>query len=411
MRRDAIIIGGGVSGLCAAYELGRHGMSVLLLEARDRLGGRIHTLHLPGHPPLELGAEFVHGKPRELLKALRRSGARTLDADGIHLLARHGLLSNAEREMEEAMSSLSEPRGRDEPIADFIARRLSARPNVRELALLYAEGFFAADASRASALAIGAMQRASNDELRRVDQGYDALVDGLIERLRGLNVEIRQSTTVNTIEWRPGDVEIFGHRARAAIITVPLPLVSKLRFKPDIELTDWNRLEQGNVIKLLLRFRDDVPWADREFAFVHAPGLSFPTFWRPAPFEVQTLVAWSAGRVAQPLSGKADEVLLDRALDSLTKIFAVPHPEDHLDGFHAADWSKDPLAQGAYCMIPVGASELPSRLSTPLQRTLYFAGEHTEKEHAGTVHGAMASGVRAAEQLRSDHRRNLRAAA
>ena len=94
---DVVIIGGGAAGLAAARDLDRTGKSIIVLEARDRLGGRIHTIHDVSFPlPLELGAEFIHGRPDDLLNIVRSTNLVTCDAEGEHWHLEENRLTKAD---------------------------------------------------------------------------------------------------------------------------------------------------------------------------------------------------------------------------------------------------------------------------------------------------------------------------
>jgi monoamine oxidase len=100
----------------------------------------------------------------------------------------------------------------------------------------------------------------------------------------------------------------------------------------------------------------------------------------------------------------SDDALLDHSLQSLTHLFATTKGflEGLLEDFYTHNWQKDPFAGGAYSYIPVGGIDAPSQLARPLGDTLFFAGEATNTEgHQGTVHGAIASGLRAAREILS----------
>lgn len=385
---DVIVVGAGVAGLACARALTRHGLKVRVLEARDRPGGRIYTVRHPAHPPIELGAEFLHG----MHPIIVRERLRSADCDGRRLVFHGGRLLDGTDLTNAAMELMAEPEAPDQPIARFLRRTVKGRPLLREVARSYAEGFFACDPEQTSAVAIGDMSRASaliGDELRRVLGGYDTLVEKLA---RGLDV--RLSTPVRDVRWSPGSVQVNGERAAVVVLTVPLPLYDRLQFSPRIP-PRWRRFEQGNIVKVVLRFRSDVPWAGRDFTFLHSARTTFTAFWRLKPFDVQTLAAWSAKGV--------DGDPVEAALHSLSRVVKVPRPERWLDGADAVDWSKDPWARGAYCVVPVGQTLAQAHLGDPVEQTIYFAGEATDP-NAGTVHGAMHSGERAAAQLLAGRR-------
>jgi monoamine oxidase len=270
------------------------------------------------------------------------------------------------------------------------------------------QGFNAADARTASAVAIGRMTRASaaqaGDEVSRVLRGYDRLVDHLRARLEPLAVRIVLGAKVEQITWRRGHVTVAAGaplHARAAVITVPLPLLKELSFNPPLadKVPRWRALQMGQVVKVLLQLRDDVPWRGLDFAFVHGPQLLVPTFWRLKPFEGETLVGWAGGPKGDALAGQPDHVAVDAALGSLAALFGVERGaiERKVRSVQVSNWSKDPFTRGAYCVVPSGAARAQDELSTPVDDTLFFAGEATESSFAGTVHGAIISGERAGQ--------------
>ena len=189
-----------------------------------------------------------------------------------------------------------------------------------------------------------------------------------------------------------------------------------MRFVPAIEETEnvANKLKMGKVVKVMLRFKEAfwkelaLPGEDGrpadlgELTFIHSPVELLPTWWSQYPDEVPILAGWAAGTRAERLLSESDDSLLDHSLQSLAHIFQAPKRilEQSLAGFYTHNWHRDPLAAGAYSYIPVGGTDAQAKLARPLENTLFFAGEATNTEgHQGTVHGAIASGLRAAQEI------------
>src|SRR5262245_17742407 len=155
---EFLIIGAGAAGLAAAAELSAAGRSALVLEARDRVGGRIWTRVEPGLPvPLELGAEFIHGEADSTFALMRRFGLAAVDTQGPHWTCKRGRLSLRADEFRQVHRALrrNRPRlrGRDLTFGEFLARIGPAqlRGDARALARALVEGFDAADPAEVSA--------------------------------------------------------------------------------------------------------------------------------------------------------------------------------------------------------------------------------------------------------------------
>jgi monoamine oxidase len=121
------------------------------------------------------------------------------------------------------------------------------------------------------------------------------------------------------------------------------------------------------------------------------------------------ITAWIGGPAVAafedaPGTGDDANARLDRSLDTLATALGVSHDylRQQLLSWHTHDWQADPYARGAYSYAPAGAVDASAQMTQPVEQTLFFAGEHTEVTgHWGTVHGALRSGMRAAEQLRA----------
>jgi len=169
----------------------------------------------------------------------------------------------------------------------------------------------------------------------------------------------------------------------------------------------------GAVVRVSLRTRERF-WASEHFAsrhgrsildrlaFLHSSDEHFPVWWTPYPTQAPMLVAWTGGRRASALSSLGPEQLVDVAMESLRAQFGLSRREVHhqVERGWTHDWQNDPFSRGAYSYIVVGGGNAPQQLAKPLRDTLFFAGEASDAEgRTGTVHGAIASGRRAARQV------------
>jgi monoamine oxidase len=194
----------------------------------------------------------------------------------------------------------------------------------------------------------------------------------------------------------------FRASAPRAIITLPLGVLQSgaVRFTPELKQKEQalKLLASGPVVKAALRFPTAF-WEKRhrDVAFFHSPRGAFPTFWTPLPARVPVLIAWAGGPKAERLAGRDTALLVRAALASLKDIFGR---HDELDAVYLHDWQSDEYAHGAYSYVMVGGEGARESLAAPLQNSLYFAGEATDAEgEAGTVAGALQSGLRAAREI------------
>lgn len=403
---DVLVIGAGAAGLAAAEALTRAGRSVLVLEARSRVGGRVWTSSMPGlDVPIELGAEFIHGAARATFRLLKKSRMETVASARTQRYAARGRLREVDSFAlaQKAMKDRSPLRERDLSFEDYLARRrLDARTRV--FARMMVEGFDAADPRRASARAI-AEEWGDGDALLgtqpRLRAGYGPALEWLARRLVARGGRLRMGSVVREIRWRAGRVEVAGKgfqfEGKKAIVTLPLGVLQSqaVQFRPKVGKEGCLKLlASGPVIKAALRFPSAF-W-DRGVAFFHSAGAAFPTFWTPLPARVPLLIAWAGGPKADRLSGLPMKKLTGAMRASLKTIFGNVQEPDQI---FVHDWENDPYARGAYSYVLVNGSEARRRLAAPLEDTLYFAGEATNVEgEAGTVSGALQTGQRAARE-------------
>jgi monoamine oxidase len=419
---DVLIIGAGAAGLAAAARLRRAGRRVVVLEARERTGGRVDTHRPEGWPgPVEGGAEFEHGLPPVTEALRKRARLRARDLGQRHWERQRRGPRRGDRDWAAAQELLEQlyqaAAERDRTFTEMMRDprwRRRAPAAVWALARSYVEGFNAAPADRVSVRSLAvqaeAAERVHADRLRRFDDGYDRVLAPLA---RGLDV--RLGARVRVVRWRPGHVRVDAVgptgaplpplSARQAVITLPVAVLAAgdVRFAPALPAAKGaaiGRIGVGPVIKVVLRFRRD-PLRALPFrpTLLHAPGAPVPTWWPPHP-EHPVVVGWAAGPRAVALEPLADDARVRRALASVAAALGTTTGAlaAELDGYRVFDWQRDPFAQGAYSYVLAGAIDAPDALAAPVADTLFFAGEATNLPDMGTVHGALESGARAATE-------------
>lgn len=431
---DVLVLGAGVAGLAAAEVLCDAGLHVLLLEARERIGGRIYTVRPPETElPVELGAEFVHGRPREVWELVHRAGLPTRAVEGERWYVEGGKLRPAGAvfsAVDEIFEGLH-PSAPDQSFQEFLERNCADCPRrAKEQAAEFVSGFHAADPARISVQSLLAgMQADEQIEGRRgfrILIGYDTLVAHMLAAIDPQRLMLRVGTAVKAVEWQRASVRMAADcagvqssfSAPRAVITLPLGVLKAsssegaVQFTPAVPAEPLARLEMGSAVRVGLLFRQRF-WEDDTLAsqagkilasmsFVFSEDGWFPTWWTAMPERLALLTGWAGGARAKKLALTGEEFMVARGLESLARIFGLQRAtlEGLLQAHYIHDWDADPFSRGAYSYAAVGGARSPHILSQPLQETLFLAGEATEfTGHSGTVHGAIATGRRAAQQV------------
>jgi len=437
LNAEVLIIGAGAAGLAAAAELARSRRSVVVLEARDRIGGRCYTRQEPGLPiPVELGAEFIHGRSPPIFALLKKAGIAALDSSGTHWVESDGELrarDNLFPQIKRAMRKPNTLHAQDVSFEDFLAKNL--RPKLSADALAFArmlvEGYDAADRTRISALeVVNEWTQGGGADIPsfRPLGGYGALLGSLVDALAGSPVRVQLQRVVKRVRWKRGRVEVMGTflgtpfyaNAARAIITLPIGVLQlgrgaphSVQFAPALKekRAALRHLGAGSVVKVVLQFRNAF-WEKlergryRDVAFFHSDCADFRTFWTALPVRAPLLTAWAGGPRARRLSAGGMPEMIRLSLASLESLFGRrAHVNAQFVNAFVHDWQRDPYCQGAYSHVTVGGQGAREILAWPLRATLYFAGEAADLSgEASTVGGALKSGIRAARELMRQHR-------
>jgi hypothetical protein len=417
-KADVLVIGAGIAGLRAAEVLVGKGRRVIVLEARDRLGGRIYTDRSWG-VPVELGASWIHGVQNNPIAALAAAKGITMQAtdyesviygaDGKRLAG--PTLDELESQVVELVEAGREGSpDTDEPLRAALDRAIAAADldpsellNVEMSITESIEHEYATDAVNLSASNFddGADEEGGDALL---PEGYDKIVAAVAN---GLDVRLGHVvTSVDTSGDRAVVTTSRGNfQAGAVIVTVPLGVLKadSIQFSPALpepKSTAIARLGMGALSKTCLRFDsqfwpsdaeliDIVPAASRRGQWVESLSLT-------GLADVAALMMFNAGEFARVVETMTDAEVIASASSALKPAFpALPTPT----GLLRSAWSVDPFSLGSYTFIGVGAS-LADRdaLATPEGRRV-FSGEACSRDHAGTVHGAYASGEAAAKAV------------
>jgi len=417
-----LIIGAGAAGLMAARTLSAQGNKVIVIEARDRIGGRIDTLTQNGSPGyIEGGAEFIHGDLPVTQALLKEAGIPITAVQGKswHVengeLHSGGLFHDDWDQLMEALNDLTE----DTTMAAFLKQHFS---DTRYASLVdtvkrFAEGYDAADLDRVSAFALREeWQGTEEDDQYRPGKSYVEMLGFLRKQCDAHGVEFQFSNPVKTITWSYNSVTLQTEngatvQGQKLLITIPISLLQAEAIEfipPTPEITIAARgFGFGGVIKFLFTFKRRF-WEDKHSGFRQMPGLGFllsdaavPTWWTQQPDETPLLTGWLAGPRAEH-AGHNTDALFNKALHSLAYLFDSTEEavRKEIDTWQIINWFADPYARGAYAYTTLGTAASRQILGKPLQNTIYFAGEALYDGPAmGTVEAALASGQDVARQM------------
>ncbi|KHD89119.1 MAG: hypothetical protein OM95_04635 [Bdellovibrio sp. ArHS] len=424
---DVIIVGAGAAGLTCARQLLRAGKKVCLVEARERVGGRIYSQ--PHHiEPIELGAEFLHGTPQLLLQLIEEQNGTFVTAPEEHLFLQGRSLiplKNFEKEFAKISKRLNRNPKTDRSVADFLKTLKDTPTEYRQSFVAYVEGFQGADLELIGEKSL-ALAESQDEGTIGEDGAFRPLqrYAGFFENMLGphLHKILHLQHVAKRIEWSKQGVVVstiskgrrkIAFHGKHVVLTVPLAVLqnnqptSRIEFVPPlVEVGNTlNGLHMGHVQRIVFEFKDRF-WetlSQGPVVFMRAgPEYYFPTWWTKKPIHNTILVAWQGGPKAWEMATWSEKDRVHQALTTLSALTGKSRSFllDHLKNYYTYNWSRDPFSLGAYSYTGVERTKSRRRITMPIQGRIWLAGEAFAKHSAqGTVHGAMQTGQRVAMSL------------
>ncbi|MGW6391629.1 flavin monoamine oxidase family protein [Streptomyces sp. NPDC055103] len=421
-RTGVIVIGAGISGLAAARHLADQGEDVLVLEARDRIGGRIWTSDAWDGAPVDLGASWIHGTDKNPITALAaKAKARTIETD---LESTTGYLTNGSQaegaqaqalerwrdETADALTAYQNSQDRDAAMRGVVERTLgwSTLPDgdkaMINSALNDYEHEYSGSVSQMSTLYFDSDTKINGPDVLFPD-GYGQITD-----LLAAGLTIRTGHVVKHIDWNGDGVSVATDKgtfqADQVVVTLPLGVLQSgaVTFGPGLpeaKRDAIDKLGMGLLNKCYLRFPQKF-WPDTDW-LNYVPALDKYGQWAQWINVTRVngqpvLLGFNATDFGRTIESWDDAEIVDSAMETLRTIFGpdIPAPTGH----QISRWASDPYARGAYSYSKLGSTPaMRDQLAAGVGDRVFFAGEATHRKSFATVHGAYLSGIRAAKEI------------
>jgi monoamine oxidase len=423
---DVIIVGAGAAGLAAARELLNKGRKIILLEASDRIGGRINTLQIPGFSrSIEAGAEFVHGDLPVTKALLNEANISVKEFSGNSFQVKNGDLSANKSFISNFSLLLSKLNNltNDMPLSQFFKKYLKDKSNddLKKTLKNFAEGYDAANIKNLSTYAVKSeLVNMQTSEQYYLQNGYSSLIYFLAGKIIAKGGIIKTSTVAKEIHWGKEKVKIIIKNrelyfSKKVLITIPIGVLQSkplckghISFFPELPfINSFESFGYGGVIKIFFEFKEKF-W-EKEMSKKLMPDLSFifsdapiGVWWRNSENISSILTGWLGGPKAKELSKKGNNYIRDKGIDSLAYLFSVSKSfiKEQIIACKIINWIKDPFAKGAYSYATIESKSAREKINKSVENKVYFAGEALDKDETiGTVEAALLSGKSAAKKI------------
>ena len=410
---EVAIVGAGIAGLAAAKILRQHGVPFQLLEASHRIGGRAYSEQLSNNNWFDLGCSYLHNGAinpfvslaNELKFPIDISSGNLFDSNKTHYyldgkkieLGMPNPFDRAHNNLLQAIKNsqtdkaLTECMDINDPYFP-IQCHLSASLN-------------AADPDLVS----------SKDYEASIYEGPDYPVPNGLGNLVtewGKRINVSLNTKVTQINWGGALIKLKTSNgcifAKKVILTISTGVLAgqDIEFKPSLPeetLSALNNLPMGTLNKIGISFKKQffsqqeqgwyVSWRDIK----NVPDQDIGSF-QVSSSGPQNVVIFVGGRFGKWLEDRGTQVMLDYAISKIENVFGNRCTQIIQNAITTA-WTSDPLTKGSYSYAVPGQSYARKKLSNIIDKKIHFAGEATETNHYGTVHGAYFSGERVANEI------------
>lgn len=420
-RPKVLVIGAGAAGLTAARLLQQKGIRVIVLEARDRIGGRIHSRKVGG-VPIDLGATWLHGTDLQnpLAEFLSLNSLKTILDNSVERLfhSGYGFIPKAEakcyfsafKTFNQSLDHLREQLPKNASVSDAMELFFKKLPaNLKRERAHFVLKALLEDAYGGS-IAKQSLKQCDEDEEYK---GGEAFVQGGFKKVartlaEGLNIRLGQ--VVSQIYYDDEGVRVHFSSGQSPVngthvlVTVPLGVLKSktIKFRPKLPAKKREAIENLGVAhfeKAILTFPEAVFKDNQVVYYLSENGDDFTYLESVEKYTGSpTIIAFSAGSNAKNQRKLSAAKKRERLLEIISEIHGskIPKPSHAL----FSNWSEDPFSRGAFTFLKTGSQRKDQkRLAKAVHKRLLFAGEACSRDYYGTVHGAMISGAQAAERL------------